>query len=228
MLFVNTRELVRYKSGLQMMEMKNAFMLENYHTLESYFTQIAQMKHEIQHHLLAIRELSENEEYERLLKYLSDIQGDYREIEEPIACGNRIIQAILGHAAHRARELGFEMEFEILPLSALAIPDADLVSLFTNLLDNALESCACIPDTKDRWIKVRVKTRPPYLCLSVTNARQGKIDKTGDSYNCTKADPTFHGQGIEIVRRLTEKHNGFASFEHTENTFTAEIALPVE
>jgi hypothetical protein len=228
LLFANTRELVKYKSGMQMMEIKNEFMLENYHTLESYFTQIAQMKHETQHHLLAIRELSEKGEYERLLKYLSAIQGDYMEIEEPIACGNRIIQAILGHAARRARELGFEIEFEILPLSALAIPDADLVSLFMNLLDNALESCAHIPDAKDRWIKVRLKSRPPYLCLSVTNVHQGKIDKAGDSYKSTKVDHALHGQGIEIVRRLTEKHNGLSTFEHTENTFSAEIALPVE
>ena len=57
MLFSNTRELVGYRSGIRMMKLKNQFMLENYQALESLFTHIAQMKHEMCHHLFAIKEL---------------------------------------------------------------------------------------------------------------------------------------------------------------------------
>ncbi|MCL2031593.1 MAG: GHKL domain-containing protein [Oscillospiraceae bacterium] len=207
------------------MEIKNAFLLENYETLEKHFTEIARVKHDTRHHLFAIRTLLDNREHERLAHYLSDIQGGFEEIEEPVACGNRVIQAILGQAVRRAREMGFSIEFEILPLPPLSIPDADLVSLFTNLLDNALESCAKIQSSENRWIKVRLKCRAPYLILSVSNARQGTVSMDGNAYISAKDNALLHGHGIAIVKKTAEKHGGFASFEHTESAFAAEAAL---
>ncbi|MCL2002696.1 MAG: GHKL domain-containing protein [Oscillospiraceae bacterium] len=217
LLFVNTRELAGYRSGLHMMEIKNDFLQQNYQTLESHFTQIARMKHEMRHHLFAIRTFFKNSDYERLDRYLSDVQAGFAEIEEPVACGNRVIQAVLGHAARRAQDMGFDIGFDVLPLPPLSVPDADLVSLFMNVLDNALESCANVQDAEKRWITVRLKTRPPYLCLSVRNAI-GKPDG--------EKDPVLRGHGVEIVRKIAEKHGGVALFEHTEDTFSAEVALP--
>jgi hypothetical protein len=227
-LFINVRELAGYKSKLHTMEIRNSFMLENYQALERHITQVARMKHEMRHHLFAIRELCEKGEYERLLKYLSDNHGEFAQVEESVACENRLIQAVLGHAARRARELGFEIEFDVSPLPVLSVSDADLVSLFMNLLDNALESCAALAEAKDRWITVRLKMRPPYLCLSVSNACGDTAGIAGDSYTSSKADPLLHGHGILIVRKIAEKLSGLASFEHTNKTFSAEVALPVE
>ena len=223
--FVLAGDIAAQYRQSQAMEIKNEFLLENYAALESHFTQIARVKHETRHHLFAIRALLENREYERLAGYLSDVQDDFAEIEEPVACGSRVIQAVLGHAARRAREMGFAIEFEVLPLPPLSVPDADLVSLFMNLLDNALESCAGIQNPENRRIKVRLKYRPPYLCLSVVNARQGTIRADGDAYRSAKGGSLTHGHGIAIVRKTAEKHGGFASFAHTEDTFTAEAAL---
>ena len=229
MLFSNTRELVEYKSGMRMMEIKNQFMLENYHALESHFTQIAQMKHELRHHLFAIKELSERGEYERLLKYLADVESSVAEIDEPISCGNRVIQAVFGYAARRARaEMGFEIEFDILPIPPLSIPDADLVSLLMNLLDNALESCAHMQNAEDRWINVKMKTRHPYLCLSVTNARQGEVRKEGDTYISSKKDSLLHGHGINVIKKIANKHGGLVTFDHSPSVFEAEVALLLE
>ncbi|MCL2078577.1 MAG: GHKL domain-containing protein [Oscillospiraceae bacterium] len=228
MLFANTRELAGYKSGMQMMEIKNRLIMENYKDLESHFTQIAQMKHELRHHLFAIKEIYESGEHERLLTYLADVQSSVAEIDDPISCGNRVIQAILGHASRRAREMSFEIKFDILPLPSLSIPDTDLVSLLMNLLDNALESCARIQNIKDRWIKVRLKTRHPYLCLSVANARQGAISREGDTYVSSKESGLLHGHGIEIIRRIADKHDGFTAFEHSADAFEAEVALLFE
>ncbi|MCL2030153.1 MAG: GHKL domain-containing protein [Oscillospiraceae bacterium] len=218
MLFVNTRELAGYRSGLRRMELKNDFLQRNYQTLEGYLTRIARMKHETRHHLFAIRTLAKSGEYERLDEYLSDIQAEYAEMEAPAAGGSRVIQAVLSHAADRAREMGFALELDILPVPALSVPDADLVSLFMNVLDNALESCARIGDPGARWITVRLKARPPYLCLSVRNA-PGAPE--------AEKDPILHGHGMKIIRKIAAKHGGLVSFSQTKDAFGAEIALPV-
>lgn len=226
-MILNLRELAQYKSEMQIQEMKNGYLLENYQTLENHYKQISETKHEMRHHLLAIRTLLGSGEYEQLNTYLSDIEEHFSEVPDPIPCENRVIQAVLGHAARRAREMGFTIQFEILPLPNLRIPDADLVSLLMNLLENALESCENIQESNDRWIQVKLKTRQPYLCLSISNARCGELMMNGESYISTKDASSLHGHGIAVVRKIVEKHNGLLSFEHTDDTFCVETALPV-
>jgi signal transduction histidine kinase len=194
MLYINTRELAGSKSEMQMLEMKNEFLLENYQTLETHFTQIAQMKHEMRNHLFAIRTLHENGESEQLTEYLAGMQSSFADIQEPISCNNRIIQAVLTYAAQLARKMGFEIEFELAPMPPLTIPDADIVSLLMNLLNNALESCAKIEGTDQRWIKVRLKHRSPYLYLSILNARQGEIKIDESRYVSAKKIPFLYCQ----------------------------------
>lgn len=226
-MILNLRELAQYKSDIQLQEVKNEYLLENYQTLENHYKQISETKHEMRHHLFAIQTLLKNGEYEQLDTYLSNIQEHFLEAPEPIPCKNRVIQAVLGHAGRRARELGFKIQFEILPLPDLLLPDADLVSLLMNLLENALESCTNIPEQQDRWIKVKLKTRSPYFCLSICNARCGELIVNGECYTSTKNASVLHGHGIAVVRKIVDKHNGLILFDHTEDSFCVEIALPV-
>lgn len=226
-MLLNLQELARYKSDMQIQEMKNEYLLGNYQTLENHYRQISETKHEMRHHLLAIRTLLDAGEYGQLDAYLSDMEEHFVQIQAPVPCENRVIQAVLGHAARRAEELGFSIQFEMLPLPDLRIPDVELVSLLMNLLENALESCEKIPDCKDRWIRVKLKTRPPYLCLSICNARCGELSVNGGSYASTKDTSPLHGHGIAVVRKIVDRHDGLISFEHTDDMFCAEIALPV-
>ena len=225
-LYVNTRKLTEYQADMRLSEMRNELLLENCQTLESHFTRVAEMKHEIRHHLFAIRVLHENGEQEQLAEYLSGIQDAYSGIGETVPCNNRVIQAMFTHVAERAKGLGFEIAFEIEPLPPIPVSDAELVSLFMNLLTNALESCAAIPEPDKRWIEVCLKLRLPFLYLSVFNARQGVLKKDGERYVSTKGDSLLHGHGMEIVQKIAKKYEGFVVYEDTEDTFRAEVALP--
>ncbi len=224
-LFIDVRELVGYKSGMQVLEMKHEYLLENYKMLEAHYAQIAQMKHEMRHHLFAIQAFNKNEEGEQLTQYLLQLQGSLQEIDDPVSCDNRVIQSMLGHAAQRAEQMGFAIEFDIAPMPPLSIGDADLVSLLMNLMDNALESCAKIVEPKERWVKVMLKVRTPYLYLSVLNARLSPVKLRGSRYISTKSDTFLHGNGVEVIRKIAAKHGGFAEFEHSDGTFGAQVAL---
>lgn len=226
-MILNLNELTQYKSEMQIQEIKSEYLLENYQTLENHYKQISEAKHEMRHHLFAIHTLLNDGEYEQLDTYLSNIEENFSESATLIPCENRVMQAIFNHADQRARKLGFTIQFEILPLSDLRISDADLVSLLMNLLENALESCENIQERKNRWIQVKLKTRQPYLCLSICNARCGELIINDDSYTSTKNDTALHGHGIAVVKKIVDKHSGLISFEHTDDTFCVEIALPV-
>lgn len=42
-----------------------------------------------------------------------------------------------------------------------------------------------------------------------------------------KNTTALHGHGIAVVRKIVDKHNGIISFEHTDDMFRVEAALPV-
>ena len=54
--------------------------------------------------------------------------------------------------------------FETLPFS-----DREIISLFGNVLDNALEACERIQDKK-RWIKIKIKKKNHLLYIETSNA----------------------------------------------------------
>jgi len=221
------RKLFAYKSNKQILEAKNALLLENYEGIESFINQIVSVNHEAHNHLLAIKILLDDGEYDRLAKYLTDILGSHHLATEPIFCGHRLIQSILGHANQRAHLIGVETKFEVSKLPPMSITDADAVSMLMNLLNNALEACENVQPPDKRWITVAIKFRAPYLYISVKNALCGEIRSKNGIIATTKKDVAFHGYGTSIVREIAKKYDGFATFKHTEDSFSAEAALRV-
>ena len=224
-----TKELFTYKSSAQMLKVSNELLLESFDRIESYSDQIALMKHEMNHHLFAIKILLADREYDKLAGYLSDISETYYESLEPFFCGHRLIQSILGQANYRAHQSGIAIRFDIMELPPMSIKDTDTVELLMNLLDNALESCEKIQPVERRWIAVSIKRDDtPYLHISVKNAvLNHAVKREHGVFISSKNEDVFHGHGIAVVQGIVKKYNGFIDFNHTEDSFAAVAALRV-
>ena len=227
LVFDSAKEIFTYKSNIQMLETQNGLLLENYQRIESYISQISLMKHEIHSHLLAIKTLFDGKEYERIAKYLDDIQESYMEQDEPVFCGHRLIQSILSDAKHQAQQIGVKINFKVTELPSISITDSDVVRLLRNLLNNALESCEKVQPPDKRWVTVTINCQTPYLYISVKNVLNEKIKRISDNLVTTKKDAALHGHGVLIVQEIAKKYNGLANFENTEDSFSAVVALCV-
>jgi len=227
LIFTSANELLTYRTGMQLQGERNALLLENYQNLETYMSQITQMKHEMRNHLLAMKILSDDEQYERLAGYLEAVQSNYPEHIEPVHCGHRLIQSILGHYSLRAKQMNTDITFDVCRLPPLSISDTDTVSLFMNLLNNALESCEKIQALDRRWIEVTIKCSDPYLYISLKNAMCCAVRHATGRYLTTKEEARYHGHGHSIVKSIAEKYGGFVRFDHSEESFSAEVAICV-
>ena len=222
-----TKEIFTYKTDAQMMETKNNLLLESYKNIETYMNQIALMKHEMKNQLFAIKILLDNNDYDRLASHLEDIQDSYSYVVEPVFCGHRLIQSILNHANQRANQSNIKIDFDVDVLQPVSITDSDTVSFFMNLLNNAFESCENVETPDQRWIRVSIKCKAPYLIVSVVNSMNHEIKRENGVFSSTKKDPTFHGHGISIVQSIVKKYDGISSFDNTDDSFTAKTALRV-
>lgn len=78
--------------------------------------------------------------------------------------GNRMLDMILNQKTKDAKEKETDMQIETEVFATLPFSDREIISLFGNVLDNALEACERIQDKK-RWIKIKIKRRIIYYIL---------------------------------------------------------------
>ena len=106
----------------------------------------------------------------------------------------------------------------------IRLSDVELCAVMGNLLDNALEACAKLPQT-ERFLRVYIGAIKNQFYLSVQNSA-GEVRKSGGKYLTTKQGDS-HGYGIFRVDRIAEKYGGYVNRQNEEGIFATEIMIPL-
>ena len=113
----------------------------------------------------------------------------------------------------------FEQQF-----STINMDDFHLVSLLSNLLDNAITAAAKCPDGFIRLAITEVKN---YIQIECTNNHQEQIQQKNNIFFTTKAtQKEIHGLGIKSMRKTVEKLRGEIHIDYTEDSFHVSILVP--
>lgn len=135
--------------------------------------------------------------------------------------GNPLVDAVLTDALARAEREGTAVELDTPPLpSALPYEDEDLTSLLLNLLDNALEANARLPEGEDRWVLLRMEREGGGLRLTCINAASAP-----EGAATSKADPSAHGFGLPLLRRIAGAYGGTVVFDRGPDCCSVTVTL---
>lgn len=184
-------------------------------------------RHDLRHHLAAIREFAASKNHERLASYLQQ----YDPAIEPtpvIFCRHTVLNMLLSHfAAQFARDqIAFAARADA--ADTLEFDDPDLFAIVANLLDNARDAVCRLPADR-RWIHAGIRQVPGALAIVVDNPFDGVVHEQAGRLFSRKRTGRV-GVGSASVRRITESYGGTAAWrwEHTADNhlFYAEILLP--
>lgn len=103
-----------------------------------------------------------------------------------------------------------------------------IYSLFSNLLDNAIESELKIEDKKSRLIRLSVSKQRNSVVISVENVSFEVPKFKNGLPQTTKEDKFNHGFGTKSIRNIVEKYNGHLNFNWSNNVFFVKIVLPLQ
>lgn len=118
--------------------------------------------------------------------------------------GNTLVDAVLSAAFARADREGVYVEQELSPLpEKLPYDDADLTTILTNLLDNALEANARLGPDEPRWLSLRIAPAGGGLEIACQNAAPPP-----DGETTSKADKGAHGYGLPLIRKAAARYGG--------------------
>ena len=104
------------------------------------------------------------------------------------------------------------------------ITEADLYSLFGNMIDNAIEAVTKIEDVNKRSISLIVRNALSCISIFISNYYEGKIilDNNGMP-KTTKLNNGYHGYGLKSIKLIVDKYNGDFKIDIKDNIFMIQI-----
>jgi len=224
-IFIFARSFNELQKSEYAMSVKAVSLMHSYEQLNAHFHDINRLKHDMRNHLSMLRVFLKDSRFGEAQSYLEKYAGEVEFITEAAFHENYIINAVAHDLSHRGQALGVKVDLN-LEASPRHICEPDLISLLTNIADNALEACAKIPQGKARFIRLSVTRREPYLAIVCENSYTGKIDIgiNGEVLRSSKSK-TGHGYGLKTIERIAFAYNGMVDVTHDENTFTITAAL---
>ncbi|MCM1209175.1 MAG: ATP-binding protein [Ruminococcus sp.] len=101
----------------------------------------------------------------------------------------------------------------------------DTISLFYNILDNAVEACLFV--IKDRFIALHVFSERNNICIMCENSKTKKSNPIADNFQTVKADKINHGKGTAVIRDIVEKYDGNVTYTDKSSTLKLSITVPI-
>ncbi len=210
-------KLLKAHEENRLLEQQNAYasiQLLQYRKLQDKINETRQARHDIRHHLTTMRGFLDNQEYERLDKYLSAYSKTVIDTNAIRLCNNPTLNIILLHFASLAKENGIDFSVSADVPRKSRVPETDLTVLFGNLLENAID--ACIADTEaNKRIIVRILERDDSFCLTIDNSFSGTFFRQSGKHSSTKHPGD--GIGISSCESIVERYNGTMKMEQNDD-----------
>lgn len=132
------------------------------------------VRHDLRHHMRLIRELAAEGNLSGLTEYLKGYHADSNVVHPLSYTENYVVDTLLRHFAAlcESGQIPFDVQADL--SEHLNIPDGELAIVLSNLLENALEACACIP-TEDAYIKISLRCWRSQLCIVEKNSFDGNL-----------------------------------------------------
>lgn len=216
---------VRRRGELQALTLQNRYASEHAAYLRRSLDETREVRHEIRHHLEALKALCGEGDISRISRYVDALGGELSELPDRYT-DNALINALVASCAAEARKLGADFEAIVQVPEHIGIEDTDLAVLLSNMTDNALEAVSSVPDGESRLLRLKVEIFEDmglYVGCSNSFAGELKHGENGELLSTKRGEG--HGLGLKAMHRVAEKYNSVLVLEQEDGIFHAKTYL---
>lgn len=213
-LFRTFRNMVRsaeLERDMLLLQQQQALQKDAYRNLSEQVVQLGRARHDYSNTLTTIGILLEGDDPARAAEFVRELQAETSQKAQGIWTGHQIVDAVLANKRAAAEAKGIAFHADMQWPDAIRVSDADLMSLFANLLDNAIEYCETLPAEAEKRVCVCAKAQGCMLLLDVANPYRGDAPPDPAARHTSKPDVMAHGFGLGIVRGIALRANGAMS-----------------
>jgi hypothetical protein len=220
--FKQTRVQLTLQNEQNLLQMQVTAAHTNLEALKESQEKTLIYRHDMRHHLNLIDAYIAENSTAAARKYITDIGKSIDSIVVEKYCNNYSVNLILCSYIVKAKKEQINVETQIDLAEKNIISDMDLCIFFANSLENAVNACKLIPDSKDRILKIMCTSKNENLIIIITNSFEGTVTFVND-FPVNNEDN--HGFGTKSIAAIAEKYNGLYSFSAENGFFKASIVL---
>ena len=192
---------------------------------------IRRLYHDVKNHLLAIKSMAANEG--EVKKYLNELLPQFEGYETQVSTGNQTVDAILSEKIQLAYRDGIRFNV-CLDLSSIGyVKTVDLVTIFGNAVDNAIEALRQLSDSERKeelFIYIKSSSFANNTVIRFQNKFAGVVEMQNGIPATRKKDSEMHGIGIGSIKNAVSRYGGTVTVkaDNEEHQFTLVVMLPSE
>lgn len=208
---------------LELEKQKTQINKEYYSELEKQYNSSNILIHDIKRCLLNIKDLSYNNDNQKIIEYINSIYEGYEIKKLRQYSNNKLLNLIISRYDQICYEYDIIFNVDIRNVDFSSINDSDLTGLFGNLLDNSLEAAK---NSLHKQIDLVVYNRnEKYTIIELVNTSDNKPQKKGNMYISSKKSTNVHGFGLKSVARIIKRYDGYLKCTYNDELKTFKIVI---
>lgn len=210
---------LKHEWQFKQMQLSEKFLLAQMDSYEEMEQNARQMRHDFRHHNIVVAEFARNRDYQGILDYLKKYDEEESEKYARTFCSNHAVDHALSAYVARAQHKGIEVKLAIRFWDTSGISDIDLVSILSNIMENAINGC--MQTEQKGWIELSARQKGTKLAIVCKNTC------TSDIFfeNGIPKNKNRDSVGVESILRSVRKYSGDADFSVSNGIFTCRVVL---
>ncbi len=222
-LYAQIRMRTEEKTREVMLQEQSEYYVRQYEESRNMWQEMSEFRHNMQERYLMEHMYLKQKNYEELdqcyQNTLEKLQGIGK--EKAANTGNFYFDSLINYKAGTAARENIKFQARLSIPSDVEVHTEDMYICLGNLLDNAIEASKKLQD--GRVINLKIVVDEKNLYIEVSNAYEGRREKSGKEYLTTKQEKERHGLGLNIVRKIAAKYHGEVNIYDENGRFTVSV-----
>lgn len=210
----------KHKTDFLIMKMQYDSAKETENNLKSFYDRYYDLKQDVGRDFIAIKSIAKQQNDKNVVDYI-DRMTDKSYGNHSVFTENPILNSILNVRMEICNIKKINTSIQIEKNSINNIDDMDLIILFSNILDSAIEAADELSGA-DKTINLNVQKQGDYVSIYIENS----TDKIFNSaLKIRKRVKNKHEFEMENVKRIVDKYNGMMKCFEGKNMFCCDILI---
>ncbi|MBP1564920.1 MAG: GHKL domain-containing protein [Oscillospiraceae bacterium] len=196
---------------------------EKYIELARWNKSIRTIRHDMNNHLIAIKQLIYEHKYQNTLEYIKKIEDNISDIPHMINSNNSVLNAILDVKRMICHNEHIDLKCYI----QNDLPDFDDFAFSTilgNLIDNATEAER---KEEQKEIRLAIESDGNNIRITIQNKIHKPVLRNGQLPETSKKDRQNHGLGMASIFETISRNDGAIDFYEQDGWLIVDVLLPV-
>ncbi len=196
---------------------------ENYERFMEEYRKNRVFYHDLKNQYLLLKSYLERQEYEKAERYLQELTLPLSPNVNEGTTGADALDILIAYKRGEAARKKIDIRIFTEKIR-LALTDNEMISLFGNLFDNAIEACEYVEEG-ERWIEITTRCERGLSIVKVENSYCREPEKINGIFHTGKDRKGTHGIGLNRVNAIVEKYDGTMTTDYGNGKFSVMLSF---